>query len=345
MSEIHFDRAAPSEVASGQLSDARATAAAANTSSAQPKRKARGLLRRLRQSLMESWLFYALVRVAVWIVAHLPLRLARAFGADVGRTVFHLQRARRPLCLANLSFAFPDKSRTEQLAILKACYTHLGLCGADFCRFTRLEKENLLNKLIVPDADAFEVTRAAFAEGHGVIAVASHIGFWELSGFASNVLGFEKIVSVSRKIPIPRLEEYLTRVRERLGNQMVNQEGALRPILRALRENRSAGILTDLHAGRGYPWIPFFGKEASTFDTCAKLHLKTGAPLLRVLMLRRSDGRYRWSVKRIDPGTLSGSENDQVRQVLIAINRSLEQAIRENPEQWLWMNKRWREKK
>lgn len=303
------------------------------------------LLRSVRQRIVESWLFCTLVRFTVWTMAHLPRGVASTLGAGAGRLFYQLERYRRPLCLSNLSLAFPDKSAAERLAILKASYIHLGRCGADFCRFTRLNKEDLLGKFIVPDADAFDVTRAAFAEGNGVIGVASHIGFWELSGFASNVLGFEKIVSVSRKLPIPRLEEYLTRVRERLGNQIVSQDGALRPILRALKENRSAGILTDLHAGREHPWIPFFGREASTFDTCAKLHLKTGAPLLRVVMFRRPDGRYRWSVKRIEPGPLIGSEEEKVRHILTAMNRSLEDAIREHPEQWVWMNKRWREKK
>src|SRR6185295_17749617 len=111
----------------------------------------------------------------------------------------------------------------------------------------------------------------------------------------------------------------------RFGNEMVPQEGALRAILRALRRNRSAGILTDLYAGRESPWIPFFGAEASTFDTCAKLHLKTGAPLLRVLMVRRPDGRYRWNVKRIECGDLRGTEDGKTRQILTLINRSLEE--------------------
>src|SRR5213078_3394742 len=118
-------------------------------------------------------------------VAHLPLKLARWMGASVGRLFFYLERYRRPLCLENLSTAFPEKSSEEKLAILKGCYRHLGICAAEFCRFGRLKKEDLPGTLVVPDADAFEVTRAAFAEGKGVIVIASHIGFWELCGLAS----------------------------------------------------------------------------------------------------------------------------------------------------------------
>src|SRR5437762_2559532 len=82
----------------------------------------RRMWRRLREGVLNSWLFCAGLRAAVWIVAHLPLKLARWMGASTGRLFFYLERYRRPLCLENLSTAFPEKSSEEKLAILKGCY-------------------------------------------------------------------------------------------------------------------------------------------------------------------------------------------------------------------------------
>lgn len=308
-----------------------------------PAPRKRGALKRLRYGLLDSWAFCALVRALVWLLGVLPRPLAHALGRAGGSLAYLFDRGHRELCDANLLIAFPEKSDCERRAILKACYRHLGLCAVDFCRMARQKREDLLDQLIVPDPGTLEIAPAVQAEGRGVICIAAHIGFWELLGASSKVLGFD-LVSISRKIPSPRLEALVRSVRERFGNRMIEQEGALRAILRNLRENRGAGILVDLHAGRDSPWIPFFGKEASTYDSAARLHLRTGAPLVFGVTVRRPDGRYRLRIRRIDPGFLEGSDNLKVRQILVSINLELEAAIREYPEQWVWMHKRWRKK-
>ena len=308
-----------------------------------PVPRKRGAFKRLRHWLLDSWALCMLVRALVWLLGILPRPLAHALGRAGGKLAYLFDRGHRELCDANLFIAFPEKTVSERRAILKGCYRHLGLCAVDFCRLARMQKTDLLGQMIVPDPGALEIAPAVHAEGRGVICIAAHIGFWELLGASSKVLGFD-LVSVSRKIPSPRLEALVRNIRERFGNQMIEQEGALRAIMRNLRENRGAGILVDLHAGRESPWIPFFGKEASTYDSAARLHLRTGAPLVFGVTVRRPDGRYRLRIKRIDPGPLDGSEDLKVRRILTVINFELEAVIREYPEQWVWMHKRWRKK-
>lgn len=306
---------------------------------ATPARK-KSLGKRFRHWLLDSWPVFALFRTFVWFMAILPRSVSQLIGRMGGRFAYWLDRGHREVCYSNLQIAFPEKSLAEKRAILKACYSHLGRCAADFCVLSRVSREFLTNEMIVPDPGLRELVEACHNEGKGIIALAAHIGFWELSGYASKLYGFE-LVSVSRRIPSPRFEAFVTRVRERMGNKMVNQEGALRAILRQLKENRGAGILMDLYGGRDSPWIPFFGKEASTFDTAGRLYVKSRVPVVLGLMLRRPDGRYRFSLTRIQP-EVSGSEEEQIRQMLTAINAEMERVIREHPEQWLWMHKRWR---
>jgi Kdo2-lipid IVA lauroyltransferase/acyltransferase len=143
----------------------------------------------------------------------------------------------------------------------------------------------------------------------------------------------------------PRIDQLLTSMRSRLGHTVVQKEGALRHLLRALKENNGVGVIMDQHGGQEGKWVPFFGREGSTVDTCARLHLKVGAPMLCNFMLRQSDGRYLWRCREIQvPPSAGQSQDEQIHQILLACNREFEEAIRAAPEQWIWMHKRWRPK-
>jgi KDO2-lipid IV(A) lauroyltransferase len=253
-----------------------------------------------------------------------------------------LDRRHRAVCLENLAIAFPEKDQRERLAILRGSYEHLGLCAADFCHFNKIKPEEVRGAWVVPEEGADELMRKALAQKRGVICVAAHIGFWELSGFAYPSLGYP-VVSVSRRIAAPRLEALANRIRTRLGNIVVHKEGALRPLLRALQENKCIGVVMDQRAGREGPWVQFFTRPASTVDTCARLHIKTGAPLISNLTIRRADGRYTWRCRQIAVPPQDGRSNDEyAKAILRAIHCDLEEAIRETPEQWLWVYKRWK---
>ena len=285
---------------------------------------------------------YALASAAMRLVGALPLALARRLGRCCGLLCYHLDRSRRAVCLENLGIAFPEKDHRERLAILRGSYAHLGLCAADFCQFNKIKPEEVRGGWVVPEEGADELMRQALAQERGVICVAAHIGFWELSGFAYPSLGYP-VVSVSRRIPGPRLEALANRIRTRLGNTLVYKEGALRPLLRALQENKCIGVVMDQRAGREGLWVQFFTRPAYTVDTCARLHIKTGAPLISNLTIRRADGRYTWRCRQIAVPPQDGMSNDEyAKAILRAIHCDLEAAIRETPEQWLWMYKRWK---
>ena len=301
-----------------------------------------GTLRRFRSWVRDTWLTYALVMAGVRVVGALPLAPARRLGRWCGLLCYALDRSHRAVCLGNLAIAFPEKDKRERLAILRGSYAHLGVCAADFCHFDKIKPEEVRGGWVVPEEGADELMRKAQTQGCGVICVAAHIGFWELSGFAYPALGYP-VVSVSRRIAAPRLEALVNGIRTRLGNVLVHKKGALRPLLRALQENKCIGVVMDQRAGREGPWVQFFTRPASTVDTCARLHIKTGAPLISNLMIRRGDGRYTWRCRRISVPPQGGmSEDAYVKAILRAIHCDLEEAIRETPAQWLWMYKRWK---
>ena len=311
-----------------------------------PDLKQKRLWKRLRHGLLESWFLCFLVRCLLRLLNAMPISLARRIGRMSGRLAYHLDRGHRAICHENLMIAFPEKSITERWSILKASYVHLGVCAVDFCRFIRISREDIRSQWIVPEEGAEYRLQKALSENRGVIAISAHIGFWELSGIGIPIFLGLPMTSVARKLASPRIDALVTGIRSRMGNTIIYQEGALRRFYRALKKKHAVGIIMDQHAGRESPWIPFFSREASTVDTCARLHLLTGAPLLSNLMIRRADGRYTWRCRPIEVSLPNGEDESlQIARVLTACNREFEDAIREHPEQWLWMHRRWRAKR
>ncbi|HYG73705.1 MAG TPA: hypothetical protein VEK08_01630, partial [Planctomycetota bacterium] len=284
--------------------------------------------KRLRRWLMQSALLYYSVACWVYLIDALPLGFARFLGRCGGRLAYYLDWGHRAIALNNLAIAFPEKDRAEHLRILKACYVHLGLLVVDFCKCKSLTADDV-RTWIVPEDGALDRMNAAKAQNKGIIAVSAHIGSWELAGFAFPTLGFPA-VSIARKIVSDRIEALVHHIRTRLGNEVVHKEGALRHMLRAFKEKKALGIIMDQHAGNDSPWIPFFGREASTVDSVARLHIRTGAPAMFNVMIRRPDGKYTWRSRtiQIPPPRTEQSEDERVREILIACNREMEDAIR-----------------
>jgi KDO2-lipid IV(A) lauroyltransferase len=296
--------------------------------------------RRLRHWWMRSIFSYLLLRLVMGMAEILPLKPALALGRFGAWIVYLFDRRGRRVAMQNLAMIFPALSRAERQRLMRRNYAHLGICSAELARLRTISRARLLAQ-IVPEPGALETTHAALAEGRGVIAVSSHIGSWELACVAAREMGLET-VAIAPPFASPYIERMVKGIRERFGSKIIHRRGALWGLYRALKQGKAAAITSDFYGGRASPRIPFFGRPANTFDGSAWLHLKTGAPLVMVLMLRRPDGRYNWRVKRIELPELTGTDSEKVYAIMTRINEEYEAVIREFPEQWLWRHKRWR---
>jgi KDO2-lipid IV(A) lauroyltransferase len=302
-------------------------------------------LKRFRHFILESWILYALVVGSAKFLSFLPVGVARFIGRLGGRIACFLDFGHREICMRNLALAFPEKTDAERRKILRASYVHLGLCVADFCQMLRLSPEKVCSEWIVPeDPKNSEKAKEMLSRGRGLICISGHIGLWELTGGAFPLLSGKPMVSVSRELAAPRIEKFVADVRQRFGAEIIHQEGAVQQLIRALRDGKSIGLLTDQWAGRESSWIKFFGQETSTAATAALLHLRARAPIACHFMLRRPDGRYTWRCNELKAPPAELSTDERIRLILEGCNKEFEEAIRAAPEQWLWMHKRWRPK-
>ena len=137
-------------------------------------------------------------------------------------------------------------------------------------------------------------------------------------------------------------EHALTALRESAGNEVIEKEHAMIRSMRRLKAAQGVAFVVDqnVHEKEGI-FVNFFGREACTTPFAARLALKTGAMVLPCRAVMTGDLRYRVIYDPpIDPSTF-GTGDEAVRRLTQAMMNPTEGWIRANPDQWLWMHRRW----
>ena len=141
----------------------------------------------------------------------------------------------------------------------------------------------------------------------------------------------------------PLFDTEVNRHRRRLMMTIVYRGGAIKKMLRALGAGRVVGIVGDQNLRKGGVFVDFFGRKASTAPGFAILALRSGAPVFGGCALREPGfpQRYRVSLERMEAPTTGDTQKD-LHRLIQAYTAWLEEKVRETPEQYLWMHRRWK---
>ena len=292
----------------------------------EPRRAARTVL---------GWFALAALTPLGLTFAWLPARPGLWVGARLGDLAWTALPRRRAVALENLARAFPGRTATELTRIGRASFQHLGMNFVESCVFFFRPPARLLSRVSV---DGVPHVEAAHAMGRGILLLTAHFGNWELLAACHALTRFPLSVVV-RPLDSPLYDGILERFRTRSGVELITKRRALTDIVDALRRGRMVGILLDQNASRREGvFVPFFGVPASTSKGMALIALRTGAPVLPVFIRRRPDGRH-----VVDAGApVPVPPDGDVVAFTRAFNEAIEAAIRQAPEQWFWLHRRWK---
>lgn len=271
----------------------------------------------------------------VRLLQALPLRAVDALARGVAALAFAFG-IRRRVTLDNLARAFPERSEQERRAIARAAYANMARVVVDALRTLGAPREQLLAEVQVDD---FGPVERALAGGRGLLVATAHLGSWELFGAA-----------MAQRVPLHAvvrplrggLNARLVEARERAGLRLIPARGALSGMVAALRRNEVVAMLIDQAIGGKHAlYVPFFGRPAATTPALSMAALRTGAPTLVVVALREH-GRLRFRVEGPFEGSDTGDRQRDVWTHTAQVTAALERIIREAPEQWLWLHRRWK---
>ena len=272
----------------------------------------------------------------------LPLdRVRRLAGAIAGAGGMALPRLRR-VGLENLEQAFPERDRAWCEETLRGAFRQLGYMAVELAHFDQLSPDNIRDIVGFESAESERVFRERSSERRAIIAT-GHFGNWELFAQASGLMG-APIHIVHRPLKNPKVDDWLTEVRGRAGTRVVYKHAAARDILRLLRKGGLVAVPIDQHApgGTGVP-VPFFGRLANTTPGPARLAQIAQVPIQVAVLARIGDsGRHEIISRPPIPPPPKGKDPAALLEVTAELNRQFESIVREHPDQWLWMHRRWR---
>lgn len=287
--------------------------------------------RRHGKFLLEALGFF----LAVGFLRLLSPEAASNLGGFVGRTIGPrlgvTRRARR-----NLRLAFPEKTAAEIETIVRGMWDNLGRVAAEYPHLGRITAARG-NRVELVNIDAVQALRDGSTAG---ILISAHLANWEILPVVAARNGFD-LTGVVREPNNPYVRPLLERLRGVAGGRRTEKgAGSARQAVRALRENRVLGLLVDQKMNTGIA-VPFFGVEAMTLVTPAHLALRFQCPLIPMRIERLGPARFR--IEAWPPLVLPQTDDRRAAtlQIMTEINRILEEWIRQRPEQWLWMHRRW----
>ena len=269
----------------------------------------------------------------------MPRRLLHAIGSLAGSVGYWVDVRHRRVALRNLRAAFGSSlAKREARLLARNCWRHFGTVILDAAAFPRYSAASVGSMV---HYEGLEHIRAAYESGRGVLLFSGHYGHWELVAAMQGFLGMP-VALVTRPLDNPLLERMLTRLRARSGNTIIHKQGAVREMIRQLRRGGGVAIVIDQDARDEGVFVPFFGRPASTTPTLAWLALRTGAAVIPVFSVPRPDGSYRVVYEPEVRFTPTDDRRSDVVRLTAICTSIIERWVREHPEIWLWMHRRWK---
>ncbi len=283
---------------------------------------------------------YGLLRGIAGLVGVLPYRVALAFGWGIARLVFAGSGSRRERTARRIRQVLgPERSEREVRDILWVAWRNLVFNAIETMRIPRVTLAWV--KAHVLDYSEVEKLLALSKGGRGVVLAVPHMGNWELAGISAQLFGAH-LTTIFRRQKNPLTDAYINRMREYTGVRgLETKYGAFHGIIRQLKEGMTLVILPDIRAKKEALRVNFLGAVADLPEGMALFAREAGVPILPAYVTRVGWARHRWTI--LDPVWPDPSlEKDaDWRRMTQQVMDHFDRAIRANPDQYFWFNKRW----
>lgn len=276
---------------------------------------------------------YLAFRALMALLHALSDQVAYGLARALGSFVWTCLRIRRQVTMANLGYAFGTSLDAAGRARLgHAAYRQIAMTFFEMLRVSMYR--TCLHEMV--DNSEIVLLRQALGQGRGVILVIGHYGSWELGGASLAAAGLPVTVATARQSN-PYVTRYVNAWRMAFGVHPVSSGASIRQLVAALKNNEVVVLASDQNAGKRGVFVDFFGRPASTPPGPAQLALRYGAPLIVGVTKRLEPGRFKNIVQAVEIG-----EDATVESITQSFTTILENIIRQAPEQYMWMHRRWK---
>ncbi len=295
----------------------------------------------MRVNQVADYSVYLLVRILICVVQSLSLATCQTLSRHLGWFCWHVLKLRRKVTEENLRVAFPEKSQSERDTIALGMWRHLLLMVMEIAHAPRkIKRTNWREFSSTPNMKEILVR---LIDSRPTVMISGHHGNFELGGYLLAMHGYPTH-TVARPLDNPYLDRFVNEFRGSTGQYMLPKQGSGEQIAELLERGGTLALLGDQHAGRGACWVDFFGKPAGTHKAVSVFTLGSDAPTAVTAALRREGKPLKidMHVAQIVDPLDSDFEYDTIPLLTEWYTQHLEALIRQAPEQYWWVHRRWK---
>lgn len=279
-----------------------------------------------------TWAALGVLRAITW----LPFPAALAVGRTLGRIAYGLAPRRRRIARINIDLCFPERSEAERAELVRRHFASVGMGVIETAMSWWAPTEKIQRQVEWAGLEHFEAARA---QGRGVMLVGAHFTDLEIAG--QPLAARMDLHVMYRPHENPVIERAMSANRSRRYGKAIPRHDS-RGLLRSLREGHVVWYASDQNYGhKGSVFAPFFGIPAATNTGTSRIARLTGAPVVPFFSARLQGGsRYLLEFLPVLDDFPSGDDAADATR----INRLIEDFARRFPEQYLWVNRRFKDR-
>jgi len=285
-------------------------------------------------------IYLVIFKVFQFIVKHSPSFIINNILDFLAFIAYLVNKKHRKIAQVNLDLAFGNRKTQEQKEeIIKRCYRNILYNLAEFVKNQGATKEEILEKVVFKNEDFL---LDAIKEKRKVIVTTAHYGNWELMSLAI-AAKFSSVSIVGRDLDSNVMNEILKDNREQFDIELISKDGAMKGMMKALKQNRTLGILVDQNTAENEGLlIDFFDKKARHTPSAAILARKFDAIIIPCFI--KTDDFKSYEVSFYEPIQTKVSE-DKDADILNSVKKQADitqKIIEEKPDEWFWLHQRWK---
>lgn len=297
-----------------------------------------------KKSTFLTNLEYGAARTIFGLLGILPRGISIKFCQVLMIAVSRLIPNLRKTGMRNLEIAFPEITTDERSRLLAGTFRNLGRVLGELSQVHRYDRDDFKRLIDFEFDDETQRLYDQFErDRRGVLITTGHLGNWEMLvlGFAAI---YQPISFLARPLDNRKIDDMLTAKRTRFGNTAINKTGSMMKAIKILSDGGLLGILSDVnsHPKHGV-FVPFFGVPACTPVGAAMMAIRSRSLIYPTFCVwDETAGRYRFVHGNLIEPQITGDLDADIVATTDAYTAEIESIIRQYPDQWMWIHKRWK---
>lgn len=281
---------------------------------------------------------YILVKLLFALFSHISLKTGKWIAWLIYQLVWKVIRYRRKVIISNLTRVYGNNLPKPVNELLSGIYKNFVYLWMEFLQLARLTKDELEKRITVHNAELID---QALDEGKGVLFMSGHYGNFEWLGQYYGLKGY-KVNGVAKRQSNHAVNKLIEDIRTANGVKVIYTKNAMKDGLAVLQNNELLAVVSDQDGRKRGVFVDFLGQPSSTPVGTAIYQMRSGAPILMIISVRKDYGEFEAFIEPVYSAEKREITDDEILKITQKHTQVLEKWVYKHPEQWFWVHKRWK---